>query len=357
MSLEIYLARSYARPGSTVGGTVITHLEAGSSVHVKNYAISLFGRFRTRPASIDGVTADLAGRDEVFLHKVFKLYDEPVTLSDQRVSSWRFTFPEYPEIPGRKREIFTGMPRPDPQVLPPSGSLGQGVGISYSLEVSAVDEWSGRLLEATAPLTFSLTREDETMPETLIVQERSMSGRSNSDSRRMVLNCPMAVVQEKPFPLELRLRSETADSSAFSSSTICLKDCQLHLVQKTVVGDPSTGGSAWIEEHLISPHGPTTGPTPVKIRAPNAVSILHHATIPMTIMPTFSCFGIQRSYSFSARFNVAFENEIMDYVFAVGEIILMPKETRAEAFLFEVNASGFNDPEDDELPGSFMSAT
>lgn len=357
MSVEIFVTRGYSRPGSTISGSVITHLAAGSHLYVKNYAISLVGRLTTRFPGMDDIRANLADREKVFFHDVFRLYEEPVTLSDHRVSSWRFTFPEYPVIQGRKRDILTSMPKPDPQALPPSGSLGQGANISYSLEVSAFDEIAGGLLEATVPLTFSLTREDETSADTLTVQEQSVSGQSNSDTRKMVLKCPLAVVQGKHFPLELRLSSETAASTVASPSTICLMDCQLQLVQKTVLGDPNADGLTRIEEHLISPHEPSTNPTPTNIQAPNAVSILYHPIIPIMIIPTFSCFGIQRSYSFGARFKLASNNEIMEYNFAVREIILMPRETRADAFALEVNASRFNELEDDEVPGNFMSAT
>lgn len=259
-------------------------------------------------------------------------------------------------IQGRTRDILTHMPRPDPQVLPPSGSLGQVANVSYSLEISAFDELSGRLFEATAPLTFSLTREDETVPDTRTVQEECICDHSNSDLRKMVLECPLAVVQEKPFALRLRLGSETAASTASNPSTIRLMDYQLQLVQKTVVGDAKADDSTWIEEHFLSPHESTAKPAPINAQPPNAVSILCHPTIPITIMPTFSCFGIQRPYSFRARFKVASNNEVMEYSFAVREIILMPKETRTEAFTLEVNASSINDPEDDELPGNFMSA-
>lgn len=94
MSFEIHVTRGYGRPGSSVSGSVISTLAAGSRLYVKNYSISLFGRFTTKVASINDTRANLADREKIFFHEVFRLYEEPVTLSDNRVSSWWFTFPE-----------------------------------------------------------------------------------------------------------------------------------------------------------------------------------------------------------------------------------------------------------------------
>lgn len=359
-SLEICLKRTHKRPGSFVTGAVIPHMSRGKTLYVEMFTISLIGSIQLggaehKPSSTSG------NEDTVIFLNLETLLDEhPITLHDRFVSVFTFIIPVEPGV--AEAEFRPWEPRhrtPEPKALPPSGDLGNGNIIDYSLKVAIRDDTSGDDISATLPLTFSRVRTSGTprADEQHMVVRQTLSDQGRHMSVELALDCPKSFVQEETFPLSLRLLCEVLSPAAEHVPTLRLASCWVQLFEQTNIRITPINKQSYVKQHGIASRdvlASKDGLLPViTVEGLNLSDILGRPAIPCAFAPTFDCANIRRFYGIKILIQVQYDQTSCDLEFSIDDVTLWPSETYSMARLAEEEERRMEEhryPDEDEWP-------
>lgn len=338
-SLSIHVKRTHKRPGSIVSGTVVPHMSRGRTLYVEKFTIHLVGRVevarrKDRPSDVAGEQEDI-----IFLDLETPLDERAVRLQNWRVSPFLFTMPLDPHIENDKlRHWITRDRRPKPRSLPPSGELGNGILVGYSLEVTVKDDGCGDDIVAKLPLTFSNVRASDA-PETdeqPISRVKTLEPPRDQPSLKLVMEFPGSAVQGEALSLTLRLMDTAPHAAAQGLPTLLLISCRLMLLEETSISIATPSETNHAKHHEVafynaspSKHGTLPSITEYGL---DIAEVLDHPVISSAYIPTFDCAGIQRSYGLKALIRVQHDGQTShEMEFLVNGLTLWSHETYAMA--------------------------
>ena len=358
-SLSIHVKRTHKRPGSIVSGTVIPHMSRDTTLHVGKFTIHLVGRIKVIRGKDSPGSDDEAGshNETIFLDLETPLDEHPVKLQNWRVSPFFFTMPLDPKIENdRLRHWITKDRRPKPMTLPPSGNLGNGIAVNYSLELTIKDDDDGGCggdISATLPLTFSNVRASDAenadeLPTSISRQQALKLSSTDQRSLNLAVEFPRSIVQGETFPLTLRVLHTASHMVATKGfTTVPLISCRLILLEHTSISmniaTPSPSETTFASKHheLASWHASSTfamknESLPLITDTEEGLDVadlLGRPVIPDAFIPTFNCKGIQRSYGLKVLVRVEYDDGRVssEMEFCVDDSRLWPCETDAMA--------------------------
>jgi hypothetical protein len=313
-------------------------MSRGKTIYVENFTISLIGRIQLGGGK-SSLSHTVGDEDTfIFLNLEAPLDEHPIRLTNWFMSFFTFIMPEEPGIEDpRLRQWVPSYRIPEPKALPPSGDLGNGNIINYSLEVAIRDESTGDNISATLPLTFSRVRPSEIpdADEQPLVGWQTLSDRGRQTSVELAVDFPNSIVSEEAFPLTLRLLGAAFDPAAKGTSALRLVSCCLQLLEKTNLHIPPSNETSYVKQHEIASRDASAskdGLLPVITEKGLDLSdILRHPAIPCAFAPTFDCANIRRSYGMKALIRVQYDQSSSDLEFSVDGVTLWPYETYSMA--------------------------
>lgn len=337
-SLSIHLKRTDKRPGSFVNGTVVPHMSRGKTLYVDKFTINLIGRIQLGNGKHSPSDTVDDTDTVVFLHLETPLDEHPIRLQDWFVSSFTFIIPEEPGMEEAKSRPGMSLYRvPEPKALPPSGDMGNGNIIDYSLKVAIRDPSSGDDISATLPLTFSRVRASEVpkVDEQPLVRRQTLRDRGRQISVKLAVDFPKSIVQEEPFPLTLRHSGEALNPAVKDPPTLRLASCCLQLLEQTSLCIPPNNESSYAKQHEIASQDVSASKDellPVITEEGLDLSeILGHPAISCAFAPTFDCANIRRSYGMRALIQIQYDQISSVLEFTLDGVTLWPSETYSMA--------------------------
>lgn len=248
---------------------------------------------------------------------------------------------------------------PEPKALPPSGDLGNGNIIDYSLKVAIRDDNSGDDIFATLPLTFSRVRASEIpkADEQPLVRRQTLVDPGRQMSVELAVDFPKSLVQERAFTLTLRLLGEALNPAARGAPILRLASCRLQLLEQTNLRISPNIESSYVKQHgIASPDASASKDELLPVITEEGLDlseILHRPSIPCAFPPTFDCANICRSYGMKALIQVQYDQTSSDLEFCVDGVTVWPYETYSMARSAEEEQEHMDEdiyPDEDNQP-------
>lgn len=339
MSIEIQVNHAYAKPDLYVNGLIAAYPEDREVPFTfASLLVSLVGRSKTR---VDGPDGEIYEQDKKFFEMSREVYPGGQgELSRGQQTPYSLHLPNDPSAP-RPPEVDMvwtwNIDKPPPQVLPPSGEYGTGNVIYYEIQACMLDE--SRIMREIrsntllVKLTQTRVEEDVDHKMTTLVQKQQIMGLEESEgvmSFDVALDIPQVVVQERPFPLLLRLRSHP------STISHPLKACSLRLIENTFIACEEITSDHLTNKAIL---GSWTADTADSTSHTFTISdccldlskILNIPTVPITCTPSFTSGNIRRSYAFVVSMEILHEGQTYSLTYDVDPLIVHAAETVSEA--------------------------